>query len=572
MAFTHTKIVCTIGPSVDTVEKMVELIRAGMDVARFNISHGTYEEHIRSMNNLKKARELENKPIAIMFDTKGPEIRIGQIPTNTFAVQVGMQIKLVAKSSQNPQEIPIHPFNALDNVEPGMAVLLADGYIIAQIVEKKKNEVIVLIQSAGVLKSGNKVSIPAGKLNLPAVTSEDVSDIQFACEQDVDLIAASFIRSTKHVLAIKKLLAKAGKSDILVIAKIESSEGVNNFDSIVQVADGIMVARGDLGVEVDLAIVPKLQKMMIRKCFQTCKPVVTATQMLESMMVNPRPTRAEVSDVANAIYDCTSAVMLSGETATGKYPIETVQCMKRIIQEAEADFDYRQFFDQRSATDYHDSSAALARAAVQTAYNANARAIFAFTTGGRTARLVSRLRPDIPILALTSNPKVYQQLSFNWGIIPIYCPNCQNVREAFHACSSFALKNGLISFGDVVVVTAGAPFGKKGTTNMMLLENIGDVIVRGNQGFGEKVTGKVTIVLSPEDIDPKTLRHRLVVIPHCDPSFLPIMKHAAESLAHTLRNRSMQPLSRARTGSIEKRPIRPRFGTDRNENLSAVFI
>lgn len=525
MDFTRTKIVCTIGPAVNTLEAMIELIGAGMNVARLNFSHGTHEEHAKNIANLKKAREMTGRPMAILLDTKGPEIRVGKIPGDALTVKPGMRLKIGRKEGSDL--IPIHPVEVLETVHIGMKILFDDGYIVSEVVAVGKEEALIEIQNAGVLKSGKGVNIPEARLNLPAMTEADVSDLKFGCLQDVDIIAASFIRSAHHILAIKELIAAEGKSDILVIAKIENKEGVENFDSIMQAADGIMVARGDLGVEMDLALVPKLQKMMIRKCYLACKPVVTATQMLESMISNPRPTRAEVSDVANAIYDSTSAIMLSGETAVGKYPIETVRRMKSIVREAEADFNYRLFFEQRSQHDYHDISSSVSLAAVKTAYSANARAIFAFTVSGGTARLVSRLRPEFPIIALTPNEKIYHQLSFNWGVIPVHCPNCTNTREAIATASSFAAKAGIISFGDVVVVTAGAPFGKKGSTNMMLVENIGEILVRGHKGFGPRVHGKVSIVLSPEGRDPESLSGRLVVITHCDNTFLPVLKQAA---------------------------------------------
>ncbi len=527
MALTRTKIVCTIGPAVDTLEAMLELIGAGMNVARLNFSHGTHEEHARNIANLKKARAIAERPLAILLDTKGPEIRLGKITGDALQVQPGMRLKLGEKNGKDPLKIPLHPVEVLETVHPGMTILFDDGYIVSQVIKVDSGEVLIEIQNAGVLKSGKGVNIPEAHLNLPAMTEADIADLKFGCAQDVDLIAASFIRSAHHILAIKELLASEGKSDILVIAKIENRQGVENFDSIVQVADGIMVARGDLGVEMDLALVPKLQKMMIRKCYQACKPVVTATQMLESMISNPRPTRAEVSDVANAIYDSTSAIMLSGETAVGKYAIETVRRMKSIVREAEADFNFRGFFEQRSQHDYHDISSSVSLAAVKTAYSANAQAIFAFTASGATARLVSRLRPEMPIIALTPNEKVYHQLSFNWGVIPVYCPNCTNTHEALSAVSGFATKEGLISFGDVVVVTAGSPFGKKGSTNMMMVENIGEILVRGHKGFGPRVQGQVSIVLSPEGRDPESLQGRLVVITHCDNTFLPVLKRAA---------------------------------------------
>jgi len=526
MKFTRTKIVCTIGPSVDTLESMIGLIGAGMNVARLNFSHGTHEEHLKNINNLKKAREITKQPLALMLDTKGPEIRVGKIQGDVLELQPGMQLTLTATPNPDPSHILIHPIEALESVHVGMKILFDDGYIISEVVEHKKNEAVVKIQNKGFLKSGKGVNIPEAHLNLPAMTPSDIEDLKFGCRCDIDLVAASFIRSSHHILAIKELLASQGKSNIIVIAKIENSQGVNNFDSIVQVADGIMVARGDLGVELDLALVPKLQKMMIRKCFQACKPVVTATQMLESMITNPRPTRAEVSDVANAIYDCTSAVMLSGETAVGKYPIETVQRMKTIVEAAEEDFDYRHFFEGHSQRDYHDISSAVSMAAVKTAYSAGAKAIFAFTTSGTTARLVSRLRPEMPILALTPHPKVYQQLAFNWGVTPIYSPSCVNSEDALNETIKYALREKYISFGDVIVATCGSPFGKKGSTNMMMVESIGEVLVRGHKGFGQVVQGKIVILLSPEGRDPETLKGCLVVIPHCDNTFFPVLKEA----------------------------------------------
>lgn len=529
MAFTRTKIVCTIGPAVASFDRMVELMESGMSVARLNFSHGTLEEHTRSVANLKRARETLGLPLAIMIDVKGPEIRVGKVFGDALSVEPKQRFKLVpiTDKAPAPDEIPMRPIEALEAIQPGMKILFDDGYIISEVVEVRPQSAVIEIQNVGTLKSGKGINMPSAHLALPAMTPKDLVDLKFGCDQDVDVVAASFIRSAQHVVAIKEFLAKEGKSDILVVAKIENSHGIENFDSIVQVADGIMIARGDLGVEVDLSLVPKLQKMMIRKCHQACKPSITATQMLESMISSPRPTRAEVSDVANAIYDSTSAIMLSGETAVGNYPIETVRCMQKIAAVAEGDFPYQFFFDQHSQRDYHDLSSSVAMAAVKTAYSANASAIIAFTTSGMTARLVSRLRPKIPIIAVTPHAKVYHQLASNWGVVPVFCPGCANAKEAFAAASSYALENGFISFGDVIVVTAGVPFGKKGTTNMISVESVGDVLVRGHKGFGSKVTGKISIVLSPASSDPALFAGRLVVISHCDHIFLPLLKGAA---------------------------------------------
>ncbi|MDE3045240.1 MAG: pyruvate kinase [Verrucomicrobiota bacterium] len=522
----RTKIVCTIGPAVSSFDKIVALIEAGMNVARLNLSHGTREEHLHRIENLKKAREKMGRPVAIMLDTQGPEMRLGKVKGDALHLHAGQRIRL-GKEGDGIDAISIHPAEVIDALTVGLKVLFDDGYIIAQVVEKESNSAVLEIENNGILKSGKKMNIPGANLPLPAMTAKDVEDLKFGCEQNVEFIAASFIRSAHHVLSIKELLAKEGNPEILVIAKIESTQGVENLDQIIQVSDGIMIARGDLGVELDLALVPKLQKLMIRKCYQACKPSITATQMLESMIANPRPTRAEASDVANAIYDCTSCIMLSGETAVGKYPIEAVQRMRSIAREAESDCNYRAFFEYHTQRDYHDISSAVAMASVKTAYSANAKAIFAFTTSGATARLVSRLRPEMPIIAVTPDLSTYHQLALNWGVIPIFLDGCTNAKEAFAAASSYALAEGLISFGDVVVVTAGVPFGKKGSTNMMSVENIGEVLVRGHKGYGPKVAAKVSIVLSPEGRDPADYKGRLVIIPHCDNTFLPILQEAA---------------------------------------------
>lgn len=524
---THTKIICTIGPSVNTLEKLIELIEAGMNVARFNFSHGTQEEQLIGIENLKRAREQLQVPIAIMLDTKGPEIRLGKILGGQIVLTKGQKWFLTRDVVVGDNEkVSILPGVVLDNLKIGTIILFNDGYISSEIIEINKEGVIVLIHNEGMIQSGKGVNIPNVNVNLPAVTEKDIDDIKFGCLHDVDIIAASFVRSAEHVLTIKRLLSAEKKSNILVVAKIENSEGVQNFDSIVQVADGIMIARGDLGVEVPLSEVPRLQKMMIRKSYLAGKPVVTATQMLESMINNPRPTRAETSDVANAIYDSTSAVMLSGETAIGKFPIETVNVMKSIIIETEADFNYRAFFDQHAPLIYHDVPSAVTLATVKTGYSSNAKAIFAFTRGGSTARLLSRLRPLMPIIALTPEEKTFHQLSFNWGVIPFRSNECKTLSEGFEKISSFALCNQLVSYGDLVVVTAGSPFGISGTTNMMIVESIGDVLVRGHVGYGQSVYGNVNFVLSVDSKPPYCVKDQILVITQCDESYLPFIKEA----------------------------------------------
>lgn len=525
---THTKIICTIGPAVNTLEKIIELIEAGMNVARLNFSHGTHEEHLKNINLLKEARAKLNVPLAIMLDTKGPEIRVGKVEGGEQALPKGHRWLLTGKEVIGNKEcITILPASVLDNLKIGTTVLFDNGYISSQIVEITSEGIIVEITNPGIIRSSKGVNIPNVNINLPAVTEKDIQDIKFGCEQDIDIIAASFIRSADHVLTIKKLLSSEKKGDILVCAKIENSEGVLNFDSIVQVADAIMIARGDLGVEVPLSQVPRLQKMMIRKSYLAGKPVVTATQMLESMINNPRPTRAETSDVANAIYDSTSAVMLSGETAIGQYPIETVKVMKSILLETEADFNYRGFFEQHAPLIYHDVPSSVTLATVKTGYSSNAKAIFAFTRGGSTARLLSRLRPQMPIITLTSSEKTYHQLAFNWGVIPFKSEECKTLHEGFEKISSFALANQIVTYGDLVVVTAGSPFGISGTTNMMIVESIGDVLIRGHNGYGTRIYGNVSLVLSPESKPAYLVKDQIIVITRCDDSYLPLFKEAA---------------------------------------------
>ncbi len=359
------------------------------------------------------------------------------------------------------------------------------------------------------------------------MTDQDTADLLFGCEQEIDMVAASFIRSAEHVLEIKKLLNSRQCSDILVIAKIENSEGVHNFDTILQIADGIMIARGDLGVELPLSQVPVLQKMMIRKCYLAGKPSITATQMLESMIQNPRPTRAEASDVANAIYDSTSAVMLSGETAVGKYPLEALKVMEDIIQAAEADFNCRNFFEHHTGLVYHDVPSAVSLATVKAAHTSNAQAIFAFTSGGTTARLLSRLRPAVPVIAMTPREKCFHQMSINWGVHPVLSHEYKSLQNAFAQLTSYSLDNNLLHYGDLVVMTAGSPFGISGTTNMMIIENIGDVLVRGLVSPGPTTYGKITLVLSTEAIMPHQARDRIIVIGQCDDTYLPFIHECA---------------------------------------------
>lgn len=514
---TRTKIICTMGPAVSKYQKILQLIDAGMNVARINMSHGNHDEHEKLIEMLKKARRERQVPLAIMLDTRGPEIRVGKIKGNAISLKKGQYLKIKRETSPDLEEgIYLTPSEIIEDIQLHANVLFDDGYIKSRVVEKTATEITVEIRNSGILRSQKGVNIPHAELNLPAITEQDIRDIIFGCKQEIDLLAASFIRSSDHVLEIKQLLSKHQSSHILLIAKIESSLGVKNFESILQAADGIMIARGDLGVELPITQVPKLQKMMIRKCYQAFKPVVTATQMLESMIENPRPTRAEVSDVANAIYDSTSAVMLSGETAVGKYPIETVRLMRSTIIAAEKDFEYEEFFYRDVARHvFNNISPSVSLAAVKTAYASRGEALITLTTSGFTARVMSRFRPEMPIIAVTPQEKTYHQLAFIWGVVPIHA-TVNDVKQGMLKASYFALKNKLLSYGDLIVVTSGSPFGISGTTNMMLVDHIGDVLIRGMPGSGKRIRGKVALILSDDSDASRLVKGRLVVLAHCD--------------------------------------------------------
>lgn len=527
----RTKIVCTVGPAVASKEKLIELVEAGMNVARINFSHGTHEEHANTIALLKEVRQELGVPLAIMLDTKGPEIRLGKLASGSLELKEGMSFWLVKAPVLGSQEqITLTPSEAIDCLKIGMTVLLDDGYITTQVTELKKDRVKVQVVHGGMLHSTKGVNIPGVDLELPMITEKDFEDIRFGCAHDVDYIAASFVRSREQVLAIRRILEKDNKSDIAIIAKIENREGVENIDHIIQAADGIMIARGDLGVELPLTVVPRLQKMMIRKCYLAGKPSITATQMLESMIVHARPTRAEASDVANAIYDSTSVVMLSGETAVGAHPIEALKTMCAIIEETERDFDYYAFVKQNSARFFPDVPSSVALACINTAYSTHARVIFAFTTTGLTARLLSRFRPQMPIIAMTTHPKVYHQLALIWGVIPLLCSASQTIEEATARISSIALERGYVKYGDLVVMTAGTPFGRPGTTNMMVVDSVGDVLIRGYEGYGVTVSGEIftldTEHAEEHPIPPSEVQGKIIVISECTESLFPILQGA----------------------------------------------
>ena len=421
-----TKIVCTLGPASENEETLRELIKNGLNVCRLNFSHGSHEEHKGRMDLVKKLREELNMPTAILLDTKGPEIRTGKFDVPEVFLEEGQTFTITMKDVIGDKERCTVSYKGLANdVKPGDTILIDDGLVGLTVKEVNNDDIVCEVQNSGIVKNHKGVNVPGVKVNLPAITEKDRSDIEFGIEQGIDFIAASFVRKVSDVLAIREILEENNAEHIKIISKIENQEGVENLDEIIEVSDGIMVARGDLGVEIPTEEIPVVQKLMIKKCNEAGKPVITATQMLDSMIRNPRPTRAEVTDVANAIYDGTDAIMLSGETAAGKYPVEAVKTMATIAKRAEETMRNRRdkINKSKNVTD------AISYATCTTAMDLEAKAILSSTASGHTARMVSKFRPDCPIVATTSNESVRRQLALTWGVLPLMREKSANIDQ-----------------------------------------------------------------------------------------------------------------------------------------------
>lgn len=463
-----TKIICTLGPAVNNAELIRKLIHAGMNAARFNFSHGSHEEHLGRLNLLKSIRDTLGCPVATILDTKGPEIRIKSFAQKSVTLEEGSAFTLTTREVEGSDSIVSVTYSQLhEELAPGQEILIDDGLVAVRVESIQGQDILCRVENGGTLSGNKSLNIPGVHIHLPALTEKDISDIRFGVENDFDFIAASFVRRAADVEAVRQVLHQYGGDSVRIIAKIENQEGVDNIDEILAAADGIMVARGDLGVEIPAARVPILQKQIIRKGLQAGKPVITATQMLDSMIRNPRPTRAEVSDVANAVFDGTSCVMLSGETAGGKYPIEALTAMAGIVEEAEHSIQYwRQFRKQRvvPASNIND---AITHTCCLTAMDLDAKAILAATNSGRTARMICRFRPACPIAALTMHEKVRRQLSICWGVIPLLTGEVTSTDRIFSLSTEVALKEGLVRSGDTVVITAGVPLGQSGSTNLI---------------------------------------------------------------------------------------------------------
>ncbi|MCC0686262.1 pyruvate kinase [Clostridioides sp. ZZV15-6383] len=489
-----TKIVCTLGPASQSEEVLTQLMQNGLNVCRFNFSHGSHEEHKERIDMAKKVREKLNKPVAILLDTKGPEIRTGNFEDPEVFLEEGQKFTITMKDIIGTKEMCTVSYKGLaEDVKAGDSILIDDGLVGLRVKEINGEDIVCIVENSGVVKNHKGVNVPGVKINLPAITPKDISDIEFGISQGIDYIAASFVRKASDVLAIREVLENNNATDIQIISKIENQEGVENLDEILKVSDGIMVARGDLGVEIPTEEMPIVQKMMIKKCNELAKPVVTATQMLDSMIRNPRPTRAEVTDVANAIYDGTDAIMLSGETAAGKYPVEAVKMMATIAKRTEETLDYDRLLKEHGTNNVTVTDA-ISHATCTTAVDLNASAIITSTSSGYTARMVSKFRPKSPIIATTNNEKTMNKLALTWGVYPIKSSVAGNTDEVIEKAIEAARQADYIDNGELVVITAGVPVGVSGTTNLIKVHVISEEIVQGIGVGTQTVEGKVRVI------------------------------------------------------------------------------
>ena len=475
MNFRKTKIICTLGPAVDSEEMLRKLMEGGMNCARFNFSHGTHETHLATLNRLRRIRDELGYPVATMMDTKGPEIRIKSFQNGPITLNPGDHFILTTWDMEGTDnEVSVTYENLHNEVAPGTRILIDDGLIELRVENIEGQDIHCTVVSGGPLSNNKSINIPDTKIHLPALTDKDREDLRFAAENDFDFVAASFIRKAQDVIDIREELAKWGGERIRIIAKIENREGVENFDEILAASDGAMMARGDLGVEIPAAKVPVLQKQMIQEGMKEGKVVITATQMLDSMIRNPRPTRAEVSDVANAVFDGTSCVMLSGETASGKYPLEALDIMVRTVEAAEAAIDYRDRFIRQFELDRQVGSQsidqAISHTCCMTAIDLNASAILAATTSGHSARMISRFRPPCPIIGLTTSEKCRRQMAISFGVQPLLYGSVDSTDRLFALCVETVRKEGVVQSGETVVITAGVPLSSRGTTNLIKVQ------------------------------------------------------------------------------------------------------
>ncbi|CAD5899892.1 MAG: pyruvate kinase [Carnobacterium sp.] len=524
-----TKIVCTIGPASESVETLVKLIEAGMNVCRLNFSHGDFEEHGARIKNIREASKITGKMVAILLDTKGPEIRThnmkdGKVEFTTGDVE---RISMTEVEGDNTRFSVSYP-ELINDVNPGSHILLDDGLIDLEVtdIDRAANEIVTVVKNSGTLKNKKGVNVPNVSINLPGITEKDAADIIFGIENDVDYIAASFVRRPSDVLEITEILEKHNATHIQIIPKIENQEGVDNIDEILKISDGLMVARGDLGVEIPTEDVPIVQKSLIRKCNELGKPVITATQMLDSMQKNPRPTRAEASDVANAIFDGTDAIMLSGETAAGDYPVEAVQTMNSIAIRTEEALVNQDAFALK-AYSKTDMTEAIGQSVGHTARNLGIQTIVAATESGHTARMISKYRPKSHILAITFSERQMRGLALSWGVYPQVAEKPVSTDDMFNLATRVSQETGFAKEGDLIIITAGVPVGERGTTNLMKIQLIGSQLTSGH-GIGRtSVIGKAVVAKNAEEANANAIEGGILVVPTTDKEYLPAIEKSA---------------------------------------------
>ena len=530
----RTKIVCTLGPSTDKEEVLRNLMKNGMNVARMNFSHGTHEEQKARLDMIKKLREELNLPVAALLDTKGPEIRIGDVEGGKLELKPGQEFTLTTEEMLGTEKKVTITYKELyKDVEPGDSILIDDGLIGMEVVRIDESDIVCRVKNGGFISNHKGVNVPGVELNMPFVSPKDLADIVFAVEQDYDFIAASFTRTAEDIMEIRKILQEHGGEKIHIIAKLENKQGVKNCEDILRVADGIMIARGDMGVEIPLEEVPVIQKELIRKAMHMGKPVITATQMLDSMMKNPRPTRAETSDVANAIYQGTSAIMLSGETAAGAYPIEAVQTMAKIAERTEQDIDYSREFKPRKLAEAPDVTSAISHATCTTAADLKAEAIVAVSKSGRTVSRIAKYLPVCPIIGCTTDERVYRQLNLLWGVTPVVMKEANTADELFDHAVELAEQKGLIARGELVVIAAGVPVGLSGTTNMMKVQIAGNALVTGKGANKLKASGNVCVCSNDEDLEKKVRAGDILVVEQTTNEMVHKLKDAAGIITET---------------------------------------
>ena len=523
-----TKIVCTLGPSTTDDNVLRELMLSGMNVARLNFSHGDHEYHLNNMQRVRKLAKELNKPIAIMLDTRGPEIRLELFENHKVELKKGQTFTLCTETiSGNAERASITYKELPRDVREGTTILIDDGLVSMTVRSVSDQEIVCVVNNDGVVSDRKGINVPDVDLSMPYLGQKDREDIAFGVRNGIDFVAASFARTAEDILEVRRLFVQEGRTNVNIIAKIENMQGVQNIDEILRVSDGIMVARGDLGVEIPLEQVPVIQKMLIRKAYSSGKPVITATQMLDSMMKNPRPTRAESTDVANAIYDGTSAIMLSGETAAGLYPVEAVRTMARIALCAESDINYEKRFKERDPEDTPDVTNAISHATCTSAQDLGAAAIITVTKSGRTAKMISKYRPNCPIICCTTDETVCRQLSLSWGVTPLMIDEVTNTDDLFERAVQAGEEAGLLHDGELVVMTAGVPLGVSGTTNLMKVHVVGHILVTGKGVSRGSCCGRLCVCKDIEDAAKSYRDGDILVMNQTSNQMLPYVRKAS---------------------------------------------